>query len=65
MAEIPRVSPQEARKKVESEGALLVCAYDSEEKFNQMHLEGAMSLAEFSRSQENLSRDREVIFYCA
>lgn len=65
MAEIPRVSPQDARKKVESEGALLVCAYDSEEKFNQMHLEGAMSLEEFRSREEEISRDREIIFYCA
>lgn len=64
MADIPRVSPQEARKKV-AEGALLVCAYDSEEKFNQMHLEGAISLDEFRSREEDFSRDREIIFYCA
>ncbi|HXG10125.1 MAG TPA: hypothetical protein VNK04_10080 [Gemmataceae bacterium] len=59
-----RISPQEAKEHLKA-GALLVCAYDSEAKFQQNRLEGAISLDEFRAQEETLPRDREVIFYCA
>jgi rhodanese-related sulfurtransferase len=59
-----RISPQEAKEHLKS-GALLVCAYDSEAKFRQNHLEGAISLDEFKAREGSTPRDREVIFYCA
>ncbi|NIP23592.1 MAG: ArsR family transcriptional regulator, partial [candidate division Zixibacteria bacterium] len=40
MSEPIRISSQEARQKVLSEGALLVCAYDDDDKFENNHLEG-------------------------
>src|SRR5262245_23388389 len=44
MAEIERVSVEEARQRTKPGGpALLVCAYDNEEKCNQVKLEGAIS----------------------
>jgi hypothetical protein len=60
-----RVSPQQARQHVESGGALLVCAYDSEEKFQENRLEHAISLEQFKSRSGSLSKDREIIFYCA
>ena len=42
MSEPVRISPQEARQKVTSGQALLVCAYDDPDKFQQNHLEGAL-----------------------
>src|SRR5436190_977319 len=43
---VERISPQEARRHLDADrNALLVCAYDSQEKFEQYHLEGAISLA--------------------
>ncbi len=60
-----RISPQQARQDMQSAGALLVCAYDSADKFEHNHLEGAMALSSFRAQESSLPRDKEVIFYCA
>jgi rhodanese-related sulfurtransferase len=63
---VDRIDPREARQHLAADpNALLVCAYDSREKFEQNHLEGAIPLGEFESRAESLPRDREVIFYCA
>jgi hypothetical protein len=63
MVEPLRISAQEARKKVQAGEALLVCAYEDEEKFRKMHLEDAISLTEFRKRVDSLSREQEIIFY--
>jgi hypothetical protein len=63
MIEPERISPEEARKRVSSGAAIFVCAYDDEEKFKKMHLEGGTSYAEFKEMTATLSRDQEIIFY--
>ena len=63
MIEPERIPPEEARKRVLSGAALFVCAYDDEEKFKKMHLEGGTSYAEFKKKVSSLSRDQEIIFY--
>ncbi len=63
MTEPVRISPQEARKKVLSGEAMLVCAYEDEERFKRSHLEGAVSLREFKDKAVSLSREQEIIFY--
>jgi hypothetical protein len=65
MSDIARVPVEQARKKVQSGSALLVCAYDSDEKFKTLHLDGAISFSEFKSRTSSLSRDQEIIFYCA
>jgi hypothetical protein len=65
MAETEWVSPQEARRKADDGEALLVCAYDSDEKYRQMPLEGSISLAEFQDRLPEIPQGRELIFYCA
>ncbi len=60
-----RISPQEAYQQVKSGKALLVCAYDSEDKFRKMQLEGAISLSEFKSKLPSLTKDQEIVFYCA
>ena len=65
MAEIERVTAEEARRKVQSGEALLVCAYDDEVKCAAMRLEGAITLTELHPSLPSLPRDREIILYCA
>ncbi len=65
MTEPIRIPPEDARKKVQSREALFVCAYEDDEKFRTMHLEGAMSFNEFKDLAGSLSRDQEIIFYCA
>ncbi len=63
MLEPVRVPPEEARKKVLSGEAMLVCAYEDETKFRRLHLEGAVSLRELKDKVASLSRQREIIFY--
>lgn len=65
MDEPVRIPPEEARQKVLSGAALFVCAYEDEEKFRKMRLEGALSLNEFKAKTASLAKDREIIFYCA
>ncbi|MBW3596708.1 MAG: rhodanese-like domain-containing protein [Planctomycetes bacterium] len=60
-----RIGPQEAKQHVESGDALLVCAYDSDEKFQKNRLEGAISLDDFRSQADSVPKDREIIFYCA
>jgi hypothetical protein len=65
MAEPLRIAPEEVRKKVASGTTILVCAYDDENKFKQLHLEGAIPLSEFRSRLPFLNNDHEIIFYCA
>ncbi len=65
MAEPIRISADEARRKVKSGMALLVCAYDDDQAFGKMHLEGAISLSELQAKLPSLSKEQEIIFYCA
>jgi hypothetical protein len=63
MTEAMRISAEEARKKVTSGEALLVCAYEDVEKFRRSHLEGAISLQDFKARLPALSREQEIVFY--
>ena len=65
MAEPIRISPEEARPKVTSGSALLVCAYEDEEKCRKVHLEGAIFLTELKSRVSDLPKEQEIIFYCA
>lgn len=65
MSDAVRISATEIRTRVKSGDALLVCAYDSEEKFKAHHLEGAVSLAEFRTLLPTLAKDKELVFFCA
>jgi hypothetical protein len=65
MTEMIRVTPREARERVLSRSAMLVCAYDDDEKFRLVQLEGAISLNEFKSRLLSLDKDKEIIFYCA
>ena len=65
MAESIRITPEETRKKVTAGTALLVCAYEDDERCRQMHLQGAMLFSEFKSKLAELPKDQEIIFYCA
>ena len=65
MPEVERIEADEARRRVAARQAVLVCAYEDDEKCDRMRLEGAMSLSEFKLRAAMLPRDRDVIFYCA
>ncbi|KAF0184499.1 MAG: hypothetical protein FD164_355 [Nitrospirae bacterium] len=60
-----KISPHEAHIKVEGDAAILVCAYDDDEKCRGMLLEGAILLSTLKSREEKLPQDTEIIFYCA
>ncbi len=60
---IERISPQQAHSDIVDSGALLICAYDSQEQCAHNRLEGALSLPEFQSHEDTVSNDRELIFY--
>ena len=60
-----RISPEGANKKVKASEALLVCAYEEDEKFKSMQLEGAISYKEFKKKLVSLPKDKELVFYCS
>ena len=64
-SEVRRVTPEEARRRMDSGKAILVCGYEPEEKFKAMHLAGAESLSSFLARLPGIPREQEVIFYCA
>jgi hypothetical protein len=65
MTEPERIDPRETYNKLKAGTALVVCAYDDEEKFKVLRLEGALSLNELRSRLQALSKDQEIIFYCA
>ena len=65
MSQPVRISAEDTRQRVSSGSALLVCAYDDDEKFKNNHLQGAIALSEFKSKLPSISQDQEVIFYCA
>jgi hypothetical protein len=65
MAKAIRITPEATYEKMRAGKALLVCAYDSEERCRNMQLEGAITLAEFRAKLPALSKDQEIVFYCA
>ena len=63
---VERISPQEAMRHLRANPpALLVCAYDDDEKWRQNRLDGAISLADFRAREASVPKNREIIFYCA
>jgi hypothetical protein len=67
MSPIERIPPEDAFEEVSSGEALLVCAYDDDEKCRKMQLESSLTLDELEEllRQGEVSRDRRLIFYCA
>ena len=63
MTEPIRIPAEEVRRKVTSGEAILVCAYEIEEKFRNTRLKDAISLQEFKTRLPSLSREQEIIFY--
>lgn len=63
---VERINPVTAHQHLEfNDDALLVCAYDENEKFRENRLEEALSLEQFKAQQHKLPKDTEIIFYCA
>jgi rhodanese-related sulfurtransferase len=65
MDEPKRVTHEEVYQKLKSGTILLVCAYEDDAKFKTMRLQGAISLREFKSRLPSLTKDQEIVFYCA
>ncbi len=60
-----RISAEEVRTRVKSGSALLVCAYDSDEKYASLKLEDSIPFSKFSAMLPGLPKTQAIIFYCA
>jgi hypothetical protein len=65
MDKIERISVEEARRKVQADEALLVCAYEDEAKCRVLNLDGSISLTAFQSKVASLPKSHEIIFFCA
>jgi hypothetical protein len=63
MADIERISAQQAHTKTKSNQALLVCAYDDEAKCRRLSLDGSISFASLQSRTASLPKTQEIIFY--
>jgi hypothetical protein len=63
--DVPRISPAEARRRVQQGHALLVCGYEDDNKCRSMALEGAITLNELRQRLPSLPKSQELVFYCA
>ncbi len=65
MADVQRISAQEARRRAESGATLLVCAYDDDAKCRKAQLDGAIMMSELRPRLASLRKDQNIVFYCA
>ena len=63
MADIERISAQQAHAKTKANQALLVCAYEDDAKCKILNLEGSMSFTSFKSRVQSLPKSQEIIFY--
>jgi hypothetical protein len=63
MADIERISAQQAHTKTKANQALLVCAYEDDAKCKMFNLEGSISFTSFKSRVRSLPKSREIIFY--
>lgn len=61
---IERISPEEARSKALAGNAILVCSY-KDERCEGKILDGALTRREFEEKMPSLSKEQEIIIYCA
>ena len=60
-----RIPADQARRKIQAGRALLVCAYDDEEKCRKFMFEGALTLKQFKERLASLPENVDIVFYCA
>jgi rhodanese-related sulfurtransferase len=65
MADIKRISVQQAYAKTKANQALLVCAYEDEAKCRMLNLDGSISFATLQSRAASLPKTQEIIFYWA
>jgi hypothetical protein len=63
--DVQRISVGDARRKVQANQALLVCAYEDDAKCRMVNLEGSIPLTSFQSRAASLPKNQEIIFFCA
>jgi hypothetical protein len=63
MANIERISVQQANAKTKANQALLVCAYEDDAKYQRLNLDGSISFASLQSRAASLPKTQEIIFY--
>ena len=63
MSPITLIEARDAFEHVKNNAALLICAYDSDEKFHKLRLEGAIPLSEFKALSATVDKNKKLIFY--
>jgi hypothetical protein len=63
MSEPIRVKPEEVYPKVKSGEAILVCAYNDDEEYKRINLEGSISLSEFYSKLPQYSKEQDIVFF--
>ena len=64
MSEPKRVTAEEVYDKLKSGKVLLVCAYEDEEKYRRLQLQGAISFNAFKSKLPSILKGQEIVFYC-
>ncbi len=59
-----RISADEARRRVESGQAMLVCAYDDDQECRDAGVTGSITHKQFVSQLASIPKDREIIFFC-
>jgi hypothetical protein len=60
-----KISAEEVYQKLKSSDAILVCAYDSDEKYERFRIENSIPFSQFKSMLPSLPKAQEIIFYCA
>ena len=61
--QVVRASPEDVYRKIGNGEAILVCAYEKEEKYRRLQIGGSISLSEFTKKLPAIEMDKEIIFY--
>jgi hypothetical protein len=57
------IAAEEARRRLEDEAAVLVCAYEDEQQCEELALEQSISWLEFQQYRSAIPEERDVIFF--
>jgi len=60
-----RINAEEVYTKVKTNDALLVCAYESDEKYAQSNIDGSIPFSKFMGMLPSMPKTQEIIFFCA
>lgn len=63
MSQVDLIDARDAFKHAQNDSALLICAYESDEKFQKLELDGAIPLSEFQSIAATVAKDKELVFY--